>query len=94
MLWLFGRTSIHIGASGIVFGLFGYLISTSIFRRNVLDIIIAITLIIFYGGILYGILPIHQGVSWEGHLFGLIAGILTSFILHKKLKEPLNYKRV
>lgn len=82
-LWLFGRNAIHVGASGVIFGLFGYLIASAIFRKKIFDIFIAIILIFFYWSIIYGVLPNDKGVSWEGHLFGLISGVLASFIFNK-----------
>lgn len=82
-LWLFGRNAIHVGASGVIFGLFGYLIAAAIFRKKIFDIFVAIILIFFYWSIIYGILPNDNGVSWEGHLFGLVSGVLSSFIFNK-----------
>ena len=73
--WLFGgpRTN-HIGASGIVFGYFGFLLLQAYFNQNVVTIGIAIIVALFYGGIIWGVLPIKRGRSWQGHLFGAIAG--------------------
>lgn len=77
--WLFGgpRTN-HIGASGIVFGYFGFLVLQAYFDQNVLTIGIAIIVALLYGGILWGVLPIKRGRSWQGHLFGIVGGGLAA----------------
>ena len=77
-VWIFGRSAIHIGASGLVFGYFGYLVSRGWYERKIGSILIAIAVIIFYGGLIVGVLPTPGFVSWEAHLFGLIAGILAA----------------
>ena len=73
--WLFGgsRTN-HIGASGIVFGYFGFLLLQAYFNQNVLTIGLAIIVVILYGSILWGVLPLQRGRSWQAHLFGVIGG--------------------
>lgn len=74
-LWLFGRTALHIGASGLIYALMGFLIAAGIFERRLSSAAIALFVGLIYGGsILGGILPWQPGVSWEGHLFGLLAG--------------------
>lgn len=88
MLWGLGRESIHIGASGVVFGFWGFLVGNAIFRKSFLDFIISATVMVLYGGILYGVLPTDAGISWEGHLFGLIGGVAASYLLHSKDDDP------
>ena len=82
LLWLIGRpNSNHIGASGLVFGFFGYLVARGFYTRSVLSIIVAAAVIAFYGwSMLLGVLPTAGFVSWEGHLSGLIAGGLYAFL--------------
>lgn len=77
--WLFGgsRTN-HIGASGIVFGYFGFLLLQAYFNQNVMTIGLAIVVVILYGGMLWGVLPIKRGRSWQGHLFGVVGGGLAA----------------
>lgn len=75
-LWLFGRSSYHVGASGLIFGYFGFLVARGWYDRNLISIIIAFITLFLYGGILWGLLPIFSFISWEGHLFGFVAGIL------------------
>ena len=75
MLWLMGRSNYHIGASGLVFGYFGFLLMRMYYSPSISTILISITVFLFYGGIIFGILPQGGQISWEGHLFGLISGI-------------------
>ena len=72
--WLIGRHAIHIGASGVIYGLVAYLVSAGYWLKSWRTAIISLLVLVFYGGIFYGLLP-HRGfVSWEGHLSGAIAG--------------------
>ncbi len=79
-IWLFGRPGPHIGASGIVFGYFGYLLLTGWFDRRVGAIILSILTFLFWGRLLFGLSPFQRGISWEGHLFGLLGGILGAWL--------------
>ena len=73
--WLIGRTgTIHIGASSIVYGLVAYLIAAGWWMRSWRSILVAVLVLVFYGGIFFGILPQRGRVSWEGHLAGALAG--------------------
>jgi membrane associated rhomboid family serine protease len=79
-LWLFGRTAYHIGASGLIFGYFGYLVARAWYDRSVSSILMALVALFLYGGLVWGVLPTNAFISWEGHLFGLLAGILAARI--------------
>ena len=79
-VWLFGRTAYHIGASGLIFGYFGYLVARGWYDRSLWSILIALVTLFFYGGLVWGVLPTDAYISWEGHLFGLLAGILAARI--------------
>ena len=85
LLWLFGRGDYnHIGASLLVFGLAGFLIVSGILEKRTLPIIISIIIALVYGtSLLKGISPWQQGISWDGHLMGGIAGVITAWILVK-----------
>lgn len=81
-IWLLGSTgSIHIGASGVVFGYFGFLVARGIFERTVAAMVTALVVGLLYGGILWGLLPVQPGISWQGHLGGLIGGVLCGYFL-------------
>ena len=77
-VWIFGRSNYHVGASGLIFGYFGFLVGRSWYERSISSILIALVTIVLYGGILLGVLPIRAGMSWEAHLFGLLGGILAA----------------
>jgi len=75
--WLFGRGgTVHIGASGVIYGLMGYLLLFGIFSKNLKAIIVSIILFFLYGGAVWGVLPGRAAISWEGHLSGFISGII------------------
>ena len=77
-LWVAGREAIHVGASGLIFGYVGYLIARAWYVRSIGAVLAAIVVIVLYGGALLGALPTTSGVSWEGHLTGLLAGGLAA----------------
>ncbi len=77
-VWLLGRPAVHVGASGLVFGYFGYLVANGWFDRRPLSILAAIAVIVVYGSLLFGVIPTTGFVSWEAHLFGLLAGVLAA----------------
>jgi len=85
-----GSATVHIGASGLVFGLFGYLLLAGWFERRFATIAISVIVLLTYGGLLLGVLPGQPGVSWESHLFGFLAGGLSARILArpKKVSPP------
>lgn len=75
-VWLVGRDAAHIGASGLAFGYFGFLVARGWYERRLGSIAVAVLVILIYGGMIGGVLPRADGVSWEGHLCGLFAGAL------------------
>ena len=77
-LWLFGRFSYHIGASILIFGYFGYLVARGWYERSVWSILTAFLTLFLYGSIIWGVLPTQSFISWEGHLFGMLSGILAA----------------
>lgn len=78
LVWLVGRPAVHIGASGLVFGYFGYLLAQGWYERSFVSIVVAVAVLLLYGGMIFGALPQSGFISWEGHLFGLIAGVLAA----------------
>jgi membrane associated rhomboid family serine protease len=83
LVWLFARPVYHVGASGIIYGLLGFLFFSGIFRRDNRSIAIALLITFLYGGLIWGVLPGARGISWESHLFGGISGIVIAFIFQK-----------
>jgi membrane associated rhomboid family serine protease len=83
-VWLFGASGYHIGASGLIFGYIGYLLARGYFERSVGSIAVAVIVALVYGGALWGVLPGQSGISWEGHLFGFLAGVATAGIMRSR----------
>jgi membrane associated rhomboid family serine protease len=83
--WLFAPTaSLHIGASGIVFGYAGYLLSRGFFSRRLRDFALAAVIALMWGGaLLSGLMP-EEGISWQGHLFGAIGGVIAGRVLARR----------
>ena len=95
LLWLFGSSTGaggqrmgHVGASGLVFGLVGYLIGSGLFERRLIPMAVAVIVGLMFGGMaLKGLVP-QQGVSWGGHFFGLLAGIGLAYIMARESASP------
>lgn len=90
LVWLLGREVYHIGASGIIYGFVSFLFFSGIFRKDHRSIALALVVVFFYGGLIWGVLPVEKGVSWESHLFGAIVGLISSFIF-RKVDPPKKY---
>jgi membrane associated rhomboid family serine protease len=87
LVWLFARPGDHIGASGWIFGLWSLVIALAWFDRSPRNIAIALAVVFFYGGMVFGVLPTDGYISFESHLFGAIAGVFAAFTLSKKPVE-------
>ena len=74
LVWVFARRGVHVGASGMVFGLFGLILASAIWAKAVRDVLIGGLVLFLFGGLLYGLLPSGGPVSWESHLAGLVVG--------------------
>ncbi|MBT4963686.1 MAG: rhomboid family intramembrane serine protease [Francisellaceae bacterium] len=75
MVWLIGRRGNHIGASGIITGYFGYLLIMAYVSPNITTIVLAVITMYYFGSILFSVIPAEPGMSWESHLFGMLAGM-------------------
>jgi membrane associated rhomboid family serine protease len=84
--WLIGSPGVHVGASGLIFGYLGFLLARGYFERNFPSILLAIVVGSLYGGAIWGVLPTQPGISWEGHLFGFIGGVLAARFLARTKK--------
>lgn len=80
-IWLFGgAATIHLGVSGVVFGLFGYLLARGYYERSIVAIALALVAFLIYGGMVWGMLPLQRGISWQGHLFGFVGGAVVAYL--------------
>jgi len=74
-LWLFGRTALHIGASGVVFGLIAFHICAGLFEKRMQSVVLSVVVGLLYASTIFqGVVPFQSGVSWEGHLIGSLVG--------------------
>ena len=83
LLWLLGRKAAHVGMSGVIFGFLGWLLAVAWFTRATPDLLVAGGVLLFYGGMLAGVAPARNGTSWEGHLFGLVAGAGVAWLRYR-----------
>ncbi|MET8698429.1 rhomboid family intramembrane serine protease [Kitasatospora sp. NPDC004723] len=84
-VWFFERPeTVTAGASGVVYGYFGYVVLRGIFDRNLVDTVIGVVVAAMYSYLLLGVLPSAQGVSWLGHLGGLIGGLAGAWLLRDR----------
>ncbi|MGB3264710.1 MAG: rhomboid family intramembrane serine protease [Microcoleus sp.] len=87
-VWLTGApNSVHIGASGLIFGYFGFLLLRGYFERSFTSILVSLIVGLVYGSLIWGVLPQQPGVSWQGHLFGFVGGVLAAQILGRKKRQ-------
>ena len=90
-LWIFALNtgSYHIGISGVIYGLFGFLFTSGLLRKYMPLQAISLFVVFLYGSLIWGIFPMEQGISWEGHFFGLFMGIVAAILYrHKGPKAP------
>lgn len=84
-VWFFGASgSVHVGASILIFGYLGFLLLRGYFQRNLASILLSVIVAVFYGGLVWGVLPSYRGISWQGHLFGFLGGILAARLIAKE----------
>lgn len=81
LVWMFGRKYLHIGASGVISGYFGFVLCLAYFNPNLISIILAVVTLYYFGSIIFGVIPTSELISWESHLAGLIAGIVLAYAL-------------
>ena len=79
-IWCFAKNGLHIGASALITGYWGFLVANIYQHTTPLTIILGILSIYYFAGIFLGIFPKEKGVSWQGHLFGLLAGVVSSYL--------------
>jgi membrane associated rhomboid family serine protease len=91
-VWLFGRASFHLGASGLTHGMFFFVFLVGILRRDRLSVALALIAFFLYGGMVWGVFPQGPGVSFESHLFGALAGAAAAVWLRDR--DPLMHRRL
>ncbi len=96
-LWIGGRNSLnyptyHIGASTLVYGLASFLFFSGVFRRHLRLMVVSMMVVFLYGGIVWGVFPLKEEMSWEGHLFGAIAGALVAYNYRKEGPKRREHK--
>ena len=79
LLWGIGRESFHIGASGFIYALAGFIFFSGLMKKNKRLSALSLVVVFIYGSMFWGLLPTHENVSWEGHLSGLITGLIIGF---------------
>ena len=89
--WLIGRPSYHIGASGLIYVLASYIFFKGIITRYYRLVALSLGVVFIYGGMLWYIFPVLDGMSWEGHLAGFLTGLLLAFFLRIPVPAPIKY---
>ena len=92
LTWSIARESFHIGASGIVYLLFSFIFFSGIIRKNYRLIAVSLMVIFLYGSMVWYLLPVKEGVSWEGHLSGFIVGLAFAFYYRKQGLQIFKYE--
>ncbi len=91
LTWVIGRESYHIGASGIIYALVAFVFFKGIWSKYYRWIALSLGTVFVYGSLIWYILPIKDGISWEGHLSGFLTGLLLALTLHFRVTEPTKY---
>ena len=87
-VWLFARGSAHVGASGLIYGLVSYIFVAGLIRRDRRAIAASLLVCFMYGALIWGLLPIEPGVSWETHLAAALIGIVLAIALRRRDIPP------
>lgn len=91
LTWIIGRSSWHIGASGVIYALAFFLVFGGIMSQNIKLILLSILVVFMYSGLVWGVFPQDERISWEGHLSGALSGILWAYLCRKSLRLKSNY---
>jgi membrane associated rhomboid family serine protease len=87
-VWLFARDAVHLGASGLVYGLWSYILASGLIRRDRRAIGAALLVCFMYGAMVWGVLPLEQGVSWETHLAAAVIGLVLAPLTRRQDVAP------
>jgi len=91
-LWLGGRENYHIGASNIVYGITAFLFLSGFIRKHTGLIAVSLLMVFLYGSLVWGLFPVVPKISWEGHLFGALSGILCAIVFRKEGQQQEVYE--
>ncbi|MBN4071208.1 rhomboid family intramembrane serine protease [Crocinitomix catalasitica] len=91
-VWFLAEGGYHIGMSGVIYGLAGFLVLSGFLRKNVKIAAISLVVVFLYGSMIWGIFPIKVQMSWEGHLMGLMAGVLAAILFREKGPQPIKMR--
>ncbi|WP_445738247.1 rhomboid family intramembrane serine protease [Mariniflexile sp.] len=91
LTWSIGRPSYHIGASGLIYLLVSFIFFKGVFAKHYRLIALSLLVVFLYGSMIWYALPLEEGVSWEGHLSGLITGFLFALFFRKAIAKPKKY---
>ncbi len=89
--WVIGREAYHIGASGVVYGLAAFLFFRGIWSKNFRLTAFSLIVVFLYGSLIWGTMPLQEGMSWEGHLSGFLSGTILAFMIKSKIARPTKY---
>jgi len=87
-MWLLARESYHIGMSGVIYGLTSFLVFSGFFRKNMRVAAVSLFVIFIYGSMVWGIFPVKENISWEGHALGLFSGIIVAVLYKHQGPQP------
>jgi len=91
-VWLGARDAMHIGASGVIYGLAAFLFLSGVISHNTRLLTISLIVAFLYGGLLWGIFPVKPEISWESHLWGAVSGFVLAFLYRNS--APIDQTRV
>jgi len=89
LAWFIGRPSLHLGASGLIYGLLAYVFISGILRSDMRSVSVSLLVGFLYGSMIWGVLPVRMHVSWEMHLTGAILGIVSAFLFRNWDRTPI-----
>ena len=91
LTWSIGRPAYHIGASGLIYVLVSFTFFKGIFAKHFRLIALSLLVVFLYGSMIWYTIPMEEGISWEGHLSGLITGIIFALIFRREIAKPKKY---
>lgn len=89
LAWIFARPNVHIGASGLVYGILAFVFVSGVLRRDLRSVGVSLLIWFLYGSMLWGIFPVEQGMSWELHACGLFMGVVLAIVYRRRDLPPL-----